>query len=722
MKKPELLSPAGNMECLYAAINAGADAIYIGGKHFGARAFADNFTDEEIIEAINYCHLVGVKLYVTVNTMITEELVNPFIKYIDFLHKNNIDAVIISDLGMIDYLRQVYPNLEIHASTQMHIHNLEGANFISKLGVRRVVLARETDIDLLKKIKNNSNIELEVFVHGALCISYSGQCLMSSLIGGRSGNKGTCAQSCRMKYCLLHDNEIIDKNYLLSTKDLNTLEHIGELIDLGIDSFKIEGRMKSKEYVYLVTKLYRKAIDSYIKDKKINIKDEDIIDLKKVFNRDYTKGFLFNEDNNNFTNSFRPNHIGVKLGKVISINNNLVKIKLEDNINIKDGIRFLNKDEDYGMTVFKMKKNGNYVEKSSKGDIVEIKVDKKVDLNSKVVKTTDYNLVNCVDEEIKLSKKKIKISGIIECRKNEPIMLKIMDDSNSVEIKSDNLIEESINRPITNEEIRKQIEKLGNTVYEFNDLKVICDNDIFINLKELNDIRRKAVEELNNKRLYSTLYKKESYNNLVNEYKEDKGYTYLIYDEDTYKKIKDKAKEIIIEDLNLYNDLSLDSKVILKIPRVIYEYPKYDNKVLIGECGSIDMYKDKVSDFSFNVSNSYTVAFLHNQNIKRVTLSIELNKLQIKKLIDNYKERYNKLPNVEVIVSSVPEAMVCKYNLIKKYNLNGNDNYLVDKFKNKFPIKIKNNLMYIYHYKKIEFDDYEELFKYGVNTLRIDCN
>ena len=265
MKKPELLSPAGNMECLKAAIEGGADAIYLGGLNFGARAYSANFNDEEIIEAIKYAHLYGVKIYVTVNTMITEELVKPFIKYVDFLHKNNVDAIIIQDIGMIDYLRKTYPNLEIHVSTQAHIHNLEGVKFIEKLGLKRVVLARETSIDLIKEIKENTNIELEVFIHGALCISYSGECLMSSLIGGRSGNKGTCAQSCRMKYSFMHEGKKINKDdYLLSTKDLNTLNNIDKLIDIGIDSLKIEGRMKSKEYVYLVTKLYRKAIDSYI--------------------------------------------------------------------------------------------------------------------------------------------------------------------------------------------------------------------------------------------------------------------------------------------------------------------------------------------------------------------------------------------------------------------------------------------------------------------------
>ena len=206
MKRPELLSPVGNKECLIAAIHAGCDAVYLGGHVFGARSYAGNFSNEELIEAIKYAHLYGVKVYVTVNTIIYEEETESFIEFVDFLHRNNVDAIIIQDIGMIDYLRKVYPNLEIHASTQMNIHNVEGAKLLEELGLKRVVLARETDIDTVKKIKENTNIEIELFVQGALCFSYSGQCLMSSLIGGRSGNRGTCTQCCRMPYDLISNN------------------------------------------------------------------------------------------------------------------------------------------------------------------------------------------------------------------------------------------------------------------------------------------------------------------------------------------------------------------------------------------------------------------------------------------------------------------------------------------------------------------------------------
>ena len=281
----ELLSPAGNMECLKAAVLNGADAVYLGGKSFGARAYAGNFSDEEMIDAVRYAHLYGVKIYVTVNTIIYNNEVHELMEYIKYLYSIGVDALIMQDIGMIDLIRKTYPNLSLHASTQLHIHNLEGVKFACKLGLKRVVLARETPISLINEIRKNTNIELEVFVHGALCMSYSGQCLMSALIGNRSGNRGTCAQCCRQPYSLEINGTKVKKNeYLLSTKDLCTLTNIGKLIDSGVESFKIEGRMKRPEYVYLVTSIYRKAIDNYIKYKNTKITNKDIIDIKKIFN------------------------------------------------------------------------------------------------------------------------------------------------------------------------------------------------------------------------------------------------------------------------------------------------------------------------------------------------------------------------------------------------------------------------------------------------------
>ena len=440
MKKVELLAPAGNMESLKAAINAGCDAVYLGGYMFSARSFAGNFSDEELIEAIKYAHLYGVKVYVTVNTIIYEREVNMFMEYIDFLHKNNVDAVIMQDLGMMDLVRNTYPNLEIHASTQMHIHNLESVKNAEKIGLNRVVLARETNISDIKNIKENTNIELEIFVHGALCISYSGQCLMSKMIGGRSGNLGVCAGSCRLPYDLVEINngketKLNKNNYLLSMKDLNSLENLSKLLDVGVTSLKIEGRMKRPEYVYLVTSIYRKAIDSYYLNGSINISEEDILELKKIYNREFTKGFLFGEENNKITNEYRPNHMGIKIGKVVSVTKKSVLIKLNSDVSIHDGIRILG-NNDYGFTLNRFYINKKLVKETKFGNIIEIYLDdiNSIKVGSNVLKTTDYKQLNEIQDKLKNNHRKVDITGTITCEVGKNICLEISDCINKVRV------------------------------------------------------------------------------------------------------------------------------------------------------------------------------------------------------------------------------------------------------------------------------------------------
>jgi len=374
--KVELLSPAGNMECLKAAINAGCDAVYLGGSAFGARAFSKNFSNDEIITAINYAHLYGVKVYVTMNTLVYENETEDFLNYVEFLHKHNVDAIILQDFGMFDLVRKTFPNLELHASTQKHIHNQDGTKLMEKLGMKRVVLARETSIDEIKKIKENSNIDLEIFIHGALCISYSGQCLMSSLIGGRSGNRGTCAGSCRLKYDIINaqGKKLNDGAYPLSTKDLNTLKHLEDLIKVGVKSLKIEGRMKSKEYVYMATSIYRQAIDSYYQTGKISFNEANLLKLKKIFNRQYTKGFLNNAKNHEIIGDHRPNHQGVPIGKIIDYQKGIAKIKLTDTVTIGSGLRVIEKKEDVGITINNFYINNHLVKVAHKNDIISIKV------------------------------------------------------------------------------------------------------------------------------------------------------------------------------------------------------------------------------------------------------------------------------------------------------------------------------------------------------------
>ena len=712
MKKIELLAPAGNMEALIAAIQAGCDAVYIAGDHFGARAFAKNFSNDGIVEAINYAHLYGVKVYITVNTLIYENEVDSFVDYIRFIHKNNVDAVLIQDLGMFDLLRKKFPNLELHASTQMHIHNLDGVKLMESLGMKRIVLARETSIDDIKNIIKNTKAEIEVFVHGALCISYSGQCLMSSLIGGRSGNRGACAGSCRLKYDVIDDNnkKLNDGDYPLSTKDLKSIEYIGNLIDIGVASLKIEGRMKSREYVYKVVSLYRKAIDSYYKYGKVVIDDNDMIELKKIFNRNYTKGFLNNASNNDLINSYRPNHLGVKVGKIVEYSNGCTKIKLTNSISIGSGLRVISNSGDVGISVNDFYVNKKLVKSAKAGEIISIKVNGKVNVGDDVVITLDTLLNKKIDSLIENSLRKVIINASFTGKIGKEMELTLNDGNNKITVKG-NIVDKAVKNSVTIDDIKSKLNKLGNTCYQFNKIDILIDDNIFIPISEINNLRRKAIDLLNQSRLYKIEFREEEYSINVPDFKSERLLTCLVSDKKTYNNL-DKKYDIVYSEENI-------NGCILKLPRVIKNYPEYNKKMMIGEVGGFNKYRNVCTDFSLNVVNSYTVAFLHSLGAKCITLSYELNDDQIKDIIDNYEKRYNKHPNLELIVSGYPEVMIPKFSLNKYYNRN--KLYLRDMYGNKLKVKDKFGNMYIYYFKKI--DKYNsKYYDMGINSLRINLD
>lgn len=711
MDKVELLAPAGDFSCLKAAIEAGCDAVYIGGKLFGARAFSSNFTDDEIIKAINYAHLFGVKVYVTTNTLIYDKEVERFLEYISFLHKNNVDAVIIQDLGMLDLVRQTFPNLEVHASTQMHIHNLDGASFMEKLGVKRVVLARETSISKIKEIKEKTNIDIEIFIHGALCVSYSGQCLMSSLIGNRSGNRGTCAGSCRQSYSIVDENNniILNNKYPLSMKDLCSLENLKTLLDIGVTSLKIEGRMKSSSYVYTVVKLYRLAIDSYYKNNNIYIDEKELYNLKKIFNREFTKGFLFDEENNKVINMKRPNHQGVEIGKVINYKNNVATIKLNDEININDGLRIVGK-KDIGVNVNNFYINSKLVKTAKKGDIITIKVNDKVEKDDKVLLTLDSKLNEEINNIISSNQRKVLVKAKFIAKEDKQITFELTDFINKVVVISENKVTKALNKPITKEEIKEKLNKIKDTVYKYESLDIEIDDNIFIPLNIINDLKRKAFEELNNKRLYKIPYKRCEYKRNVKSYPKEKLLNILILKDEDIDSLKKKYDYI-------YSSNNIDNTILL-LPRVIDKYKEnYNKDVLVGDIGYFNKHKGCITDTSFNVVNSYTVAFLHSLGAERVTLSYELTKKQIEILINAYEERYKAHPNLELVVEGYEEVMISKFSLNKYFN---NDKlYLKDRFNNLYKVKEKDNLMIIYNYKKRK-DFNLSYYDIGINSLRIN--
>ena len=395
----ELLSPVGDFECLKAAVQNGADSVYFGASMFSARAFAENFEDEELEEAINYAKIRGVKTNLTLNTLINDSEFEEAYKIAKKAYEFGIDAIIVQDLGLAMKLIRDFPDLDIHGSTQMTIHNLEGARKLQDLGFKRVVLSRELSANEIEYISKNVDIETEVFIHGALCMSYSGQCLFSSMIGGRSGNRGKCAQTCRLPFELYENENMIDKGYLLSPRDLCGLEFIPFLVNAGVNCFKIEGRMKTPEYVATVTRIYRKYIDFALEikgtEKEFKIDEKDKKELLQVFNRGgFSSGHLKEESNRDLVYKEKSNNMGIFLGNVMDFNKNrgLITIKLNDTLEIGDMISLEKEDGKY--TVSELMKNNENVKIANYGDIVTIgRMKGKISVNDKVYKMESKELV-----------------------------------------------------------------------------------------------------------------------------------------------------------------------------------------------------------------------------------------------------------------------------------------------------------------------------------------
>ncbi len=485
MHKPELLAPAGSKQALIAAIENGADAVYFGGKLFSARQYASNFTREELEWAVDYAHIRGVKAYVTVNTLVKDSELEEACDYLEFLCNAGADAVIVQDLGILRLLREQLPELPVHASTQMTIHNIEGARFLQEMGVKRVVLARELSLDEIKRIKSETNIEIETFIHGALCFSYSGQCLLSSMIGGRSGNRGYCAQPCRKKY-RLGDAD----GYLLSPKDLNMSEHIGALVKAGIDSFKIEGRMKRHEYVAGVVRVYRKLIDRYF-DAPVGflVTEDEKHTLLQLFNRGFTTGYFFGNPGSELMSRKYPYNIGTELGFVAGYDarKKLLSIHLKAPLRAGDGIGTGGGD---GIVVRSMYVNNQRVSTAGSG-LVKIPFDIEIGKGSAVFKTYDSRLMASLEAK---SVRKIPVKMSVKARIGEPVELCINDGENGITVNG-GMVSGAESKPMSKDSIAAQLKKLGNTVFEADEISFDSDENIFIPVSELNELRRKAVAE-----------------------------------------------------------------------------------------------------------------------------------------------------------------------------------------------------------------------------------
>lgn len=564
MRKIEVLSPAGNIDAFYAAIAAGANAIYLSGKSFGARAFASNFTIDELKIIIPYAHLRKVKVYVTINTIVKDTEYDELDKFLNELNLLKVDAVIIQDIGVLVYIKENYPTLTVHASTQMNANNVNMLKTLYTLGVDRVILAREYPLDsLIKDINDNpylKELEYEVFCHGAMCYSESGKCLFSFSHGGRSGNRGECAGSCRKNYSILEDGNIIINNEpILSMKDMYTIDHIKDLYDSDIiSSIKIEGRMKSPSYVYLTTYLYKKAVESAYKGKVYNPTKAELDNLNIIFNRTYTKGYLFNDDNTNLTTNGFVNHQGILIGKIDKKEKNGFYIKTLHSLKLHDALRI----NDQGIFITRMLKNNNVISSCNEYDYIFIETNKDIKVNDEVRLTSSEALDKEIELKIHDTKIFTSVSMILKAYVGRSLSLTLSIDNSkqSVTVTSDIL--DYTDNMLSNDRIIEQLSKLGDTPYKLNNTLILTDNNSFIKVSMLNDLRRKAVEKLNELVLLSydaTPKRNILLNKDINVIKHESSITCIVNNTDQYNTCINKGINnlIYLKDIKRNNNNSL---------------------------------------------------------------------------------------------------------------------------------------------------------------------
>lgn len=480
----KIVAPAGNMERFYAAVKAGAQEIYMGLKGFGARRNAENFTLEEYKEAIDYAHKRGVKIFLTLNTIMMEKEMEFLYPNLKVLYEHGLDAVIVQDLGYFKYMKENFPNMEYHGSTQMTVGNHYEAEYLRKLGFTRVVLPREMTFEEIKKIRENTSIELEIFVSGALCICYSGNCYMSSFIGSRSGNRGMCAQPCRKKY----ENSSGEKGYLLSPKDqLLGFEEIKKLKEIGIESIKIEGRMKDPNYVFETVSYYRDLIDGIKAQEKSS----------ELFNRGYSKGYFYGNDNYIMNKDYSYNlgkNLGLLSGK---------ELKLKSRVVLGDGIIYLSKDFEKlgGGYINKIElKNGDMSRKSAEAN--EVIVLKDVPRGSKYVfKSYSKEVNDDAQSKMKKEEQRLLISGNFIGHIGEKPVLELVAKNNlgievAVKVIGEKEIEKASKKSLTSEELREKIAEMGDSTFTLGEFSCDIDEGIFMPLSVLKSLRRDCVEKL----------------------------------------------------------------------------------------------------------------------------------------------------------------------------------------------------------------------------------
>ncbi|WP_411678885.1 DUF3656 domain-containing U32 family peptidase [Clostridium thailandense] len=685
MKTIELLAPAGSIESLYAAVQAGADAVYLGGNKFSARAYASNFDDENMIKAVKYCHLYNVKIYITINTILKENEINEALKYAKFLYKIGVDAIIVQDIGFASLVKSQLPDFELHASTQMTIHNGEGALLLKNLGFERIVLSRELSIDEIRYISKDLGVETEIFIHGALCICYSGQCLMSSMIGGRSGNRGRCAQPCRLPYTIIGKKSMSEKKgYILSPKDICTVENIKEIIESGTASLKIEGRMKRPEYVAGVVQVYRKAIDEYYKNmpsNNFNLEDEKK-KLMQLFNREgFSKAYLLGNTGKDMMAYSFPKNTGIELGRIQKD----LTLVLKENISIKDGVR----NGDGGFTVSKILKNGKEVEDAFKGEKVKL-LPGEYKNGDTLHKTSDFKLLKKLEAFYKNAfERKISLKLKVKFKLNEPIKLATVYKSNVFEVEGE-IVKEAIKRPLDKERIVESLGKTGDIPFKFSDVEFVKFEEGFLPVSAINEVRRKLLGKIEEyilvndtkdsltKSEKSKIILKENHNNgleintRMDKLKLPDTMVFLNSEEHINAFLESDFQQAIVNpfsNLNLnYLEMLKARKVFLKIPNIVKSEFNYvcnyieENipdieGIITANLGIINKFNEKTNilgDYKLNIFNSSALSF-YNKFLCGNCLSVELNRKEILDILKKCKS------SIQVLAYGKVELMISEY-------------------------------------------------------------
>ncbi|MBI4052652.1 MAG: U32 family peptidase [Candidatus Diapherotrites archaeon] len=497
--KPELVAPAGSFEHMKAAVANGADAVYFGYQAFNARIGAQNFSPEQVKEAIDYLHLHGRKAYLTLNILLNEFEIGAAIDMAKSAYEHGIDAVIVQDVGLAHSLHELLPGLRLHASTQMTIHNTEGLLFAKDLGIKRAVLARENSVEEIHEMKSRvgTGIEVECFVHGAMCVAYSGQCFASSVSFKRSGNRGRCAQNCRLFYDLEEGGKRIDEGYLLSQKDLFAVPMIKQLAEAGVSAFKIEGRKKGTEYVAIATRVYRKAIDNAFGGKEA-VSEDEIKQLRIAYNRDFSAGH-FNGKNDDIIKKDYPGKVGIRVAKVLEYADGKIKVQLFERVRKWDKLSHKLGDERVDFFAKKILKNGKEMEHAFANEIVEIEVPHEIKKGWTIFKVQSKQLTDLAYSSIKTMKKpEVNLEAKIS---HKEFRIRAFDGQTSAEVVSDFTPKKAEKIPLGEKVAEEKLSKTGETLFELKSISVKVDEGLMVPFSKLNDLRRKAIDAFTKKKL-----------------------------------------------------------------------------------------------------------------------------------------------------------------------------------------------------------------------------